>query len=175
MCDPQIMCDVPDECTLTGQCNSSSNGCGDNSGCCYQTVWTQPRPILPHGFSVQSLTPVKTEPLYSRLYTNSCGEEWGWPFQNLSTVKASVQNCTIQKLSYVPHSYAARNQQCENGSSYGMTEPILPSLGVCRPISPLDCCTVNKLSYMPLNMCLTPQTKPIPIPACQDVSWTNYC
>lgn len=170
MCDPQIMCEVPDECTLTGQCNS-----GENSGYCYQTVWAQPPPIVPRGFSIQSLTPVKTEPLYSQSYSNNRGEKSCWPCQNLSDVKASIQNCTIQKLSYVPHCYAASNQQCENGSLYGMTEPNMPSLGVCRPTSPLDCCTVNNLSYMPLNMCLNPQTKPIPTPACRDVSWTDYC
>ncbi|XP_037892452.1 stabilizer of axonemal microtubules 1, partial [Glossina fuscipes] len=159
--------------------------CGDYSGCCYQ----QPRrtlPILPQGCLMRSSAPMESDTIYRRSYIGNCGDGRSKPVlpcNHLATVKEPMEKCTIQKLSYRPHWCAARTQPIkphENGlhfkgplyavssqkhdfvpKGFCKREPIVPPTGICTPSSPLERCTVNRLSYMPIDVCTNPPPKPI--------------
>ena len=97
------------------------------------------------------------------------------PQNGLALPKGPMEKCTVQKLSYQPNYCTGRTapirprENCIKpaGAMYFMTTqkhdfvpkpcsrrgPIKPPELLCRPTGALEKCTVNKLSYMPVNVC----------------------
>lgn len=94
-----------------------------------------------------------------------------------------MEKCTVHKLSYLPHCGAKRpapihpkdNGLKFQGPVYAVTsqkhdfvakgycrrQPIKPCPGICKTCDPLEKCTINKLSYMPVDIGKYPPPKPI--------------
>ncbi|XP_005183661.1 stabilizer of axonemal microtubules 1 [Musca domestica] len=185
-CDP---CHVPPEFTQCPQsgCNNCPCDCGDYSSCCYQQP-PRTQPIRPNPSLLRSNEPMETDTIYKRSYIQNCGAECYRakpirPCNNIRSVKEPLEKCTVQKLSYMPHCNVARCQAIrpkENGlkfqgpiyavssqkhdfvpKGFCRRQPIRPRPGIWKPCDPLEKCTVNKLSYMPVDVCQHPPPKPI--------------
>ncbi|XP_075146558.1 uncharacterized protein LOC142220982 [Haematobia irritans] len=61
------------------------------------------------------------------------------PVSAIMRSAGAMENCTINKLSYMPIDVCANRRPT----------PILPRAGVCRPEGALEKCTTYKLSYLP--------------------------
>lgn len=184
-CDP---CQAPVEfpsCPAGEPCNCRCD-CGDYSGCCYQQP-ARTLPIRPQVSIMRSDAPMETDTIYKRSYVVNCGDCYRakpiMPCNHLAGIKEPMEKCTIQKLSYMPHCGVARIQPIrprENGlnfkgplyalssqkhdfvnKGYCRREPIKPCSGIWKPCDPLEKCTVNRLSYMPVDVCKYPPPKPI--------------
>ncbi|KAM7363027.1 uncharacterized protein ACRADG_000092 [Cochliomyia hominivorax] len=97
------------------------------------------------------------------------------PVNGLELPKGSMEKCTVQKLSYQPNYCVGRTaairprENCikPSGAMYFMTtqkhdfvpkpmsrrNPIKPASLICRATGGFEKCTVNRLSYMPVNVC----------------------
>lgn len=136
---------------------------------------------------MRSTAPLETDTIYKRSYYANCGDCYRAsavrPCNNLKGINAPMDTCTVQKLSYLPPCVAGRTAAIRpienglrfNGPLYAMTsqkhdfvpkgyskrDPIRPVNGIYKVCDPLERCTINKLSYMPVDVCQHPPPKPI--------------
>uniref|UniRef100_A0A1I8PW92 Stabilizer of axonemal microtubules 1 n=1 Tax=Stomoxys calcitrans TaxID=35570 RepID=A0A1I8PW92_STOCA len=105
------------------------------------------------------------------------------PINGLQLPTGPMEKCTVQKLSYQPNCCSSRTpairpkENCikPTGPMYFMTtqkhdyvmkplcrpKPIKPISAIKRPTGCVEKCTINKLSYMPVNVCENPRPSAI--------------
>lgn len=89
--------------------------------------------------------------IYKLSYAPNCSMEVTKPIKPLDNHKkpcAPIQKITTQKHDYVPKPVSKRAL-------------IIPPSLILKSNAPMDNCTVNKLSYLPVNVCNNPPPSPI--------------
>uniref|UniRef100_T1GL73 Stabilizer of axonemal microtubules 1 n=1 Tax=Megaselia scalaris TaxID=36166 RepID=T1GL73_MEGSC len=108
-------------------------------------------PIYPKPQIESSKGPVSNCTVYKLSYAPNCGMEMTKPIRpsdNYRKPCAPIQKITTQKHDFVPKPSSKR-------------QPIVPQSMIMRSSAPLDNCTVNKLSYLPVDVCSNPPPAPI--------------
>lgn len=167
--------------------------CGDYAGCCYQQP-ARTMPILPKSHFMRSTAPLDTDTIYRRSFYANCGDNLrARPVMPCSQIRAStapLEKCTIQKLSYMPPCPVKRTPPIVpmesglrfEGPIYAMTsqkhdyvpkgivkrDPIVPRVAICTSNAPMERCTIQKLSYMPIDVCQNPPPRPM-------IQGSHYC
>ncbi|XP_064549979.1 stabilizer of axonemal microtubules 1 [Drosophila montana] len=184
-CDPcQAPVDYP-SCPPGASCQPCD--CADYSGCCYQQP-ARTLPIIPQSHFMRSSAPLDTDTVYRRSYYGNCGDNLRArpvrPCNHISANTAPMEKCTVQKLSYMPPCPASRTMPILpmesglrfEGPIYAMTSqkhdyvpkgnvkraPCLPRVAICSSTAPMERCSIQKLSYMPVDVCQNPPPKLMP-------------
>ncbi|XP_030374592.1 stabilizer of axonemal microtubules 1 [Scaptodrosophila lebanonensis] len=178
-------------CPPGGDCPPCTGG--DYAGCCYQQP-PRTQPIRPTSHFMRSTAPLETETIYKRSYYANCGDCYRarpvLPSSQIRSSQAPLEKCTVQKLSYMPPCVCGRTppiRPMENGLRfegpiYAMSsqkhdyvpkggvkrDPIMPRGAICSSSAPMERCTIQKLSYMPVDVCQNPPPKPM-------VQGSHYC
>ncbi|XP_055903482.1 stabilizer of axonemal microtubules 1 [Eupeodes corollae] len=181
-CSP-IKCQVPssfESCQAQNPVN-----CSCDMDCCYEQPPRQPmcKPMVSY---VRPTQPIDTNTIYKCSYVGNSGYKRVMPIHvqdSMQPFQGPMDANTIQKLSFQPHCQAVRaqpikpkeNTQRFNGQFYDLTsqkhdfvpkcyskrQPLKVSDGIIKLCAPLEKCTINKLSYMPYDICNNPPPKPI--------------
>jgi len=151
-------------------------------------------PILPKSHFMRSTAPLDTDTIYRRSFYANCGDNLrARPVMPCSQIRAStapLEKCTIQKLSYMPPCPVKRTPPIIpmesglrfEGPIYAMTsqkhdyvpkgivkrDPIVPRVAICTSNAPMERCTIQKLSYMPIDVCQNPPPKAM-------IQGSHYC
>lgn len=101
---------------------------------------------------MRATEPLETETIYKRSYPGNYGDTFKAkpvkPHNNISSIKEPMEKCTIQKLSYMPHTCVAR------------VEPIRPRDNCLNFRGPLYAITSQKHDFMPKGYCRREPIKP---------------
>ncbi|XP_055848405.1 uncharacterized protein LOC129913653 isoform X2 [Episyrphus balteatus] len=182
---PIMPCDVPTSFEPCHQDTAKTCDCSCDMDCCYEQPPRQPM-CKPQVSYVRPTQPIETNTIYKCSYVGNQGYQRAVPIQVQDSIKpfqGRMDGNTVQKLSFQPHCEAKRahpilpksNTQRFDGPFYDMTsqkhdfvpkcyskrEPLRVADGILKFCAPLEKCTVNKLSYMPYDICNNPPPKPM--------------
>lgn len=179
--------DAPMQCSVPASfkpCEETCN-CSCEMDNCYQQPPRQ-KIYKPDIHYDRPTLPMETNTIYKCSYVGNANVQRTLPIRVENTIQpfqGRMDSNTIQKLSFQPHCDVRRpepiipptNTQRFTGPFYDITsqkhdfvpkcyskrEPLRGTDGIMKICAPLEKCTVNKLSYMPYDICSNPPPKPL--------------